>query len=108
MTSAVVSAGLDAFGPIFTRSLMITAFVAVMMMLVEYGNVLSLNRLQPLVCGSRWTQYLMAAVLGATPGCLGAFVVVALYMHRTVRLGAVVACMVATSGDESFVMALGW
>jgi len=41
---------------------------------------------------------------GATPGCLGAFVVVALFIHRSVRLGAVVACMIATSGDEAFVM----
>jgi hypothetical protein len=83
---------------------MITGFVTVMMILVEYGNILSINRLRPLLCGSRFTQYVIAAVLGAVPGCLGAFVVVALYAHRSLRLGAVVACMVATSGDEAFVM----
>jgi hypothetical protein len=43
-------------------------------------------------------------VLGATPGCLGAFAIVTLYTHRMVSFGALVACMVATSGDESFVM----
>jgi hypothetical protein len=46
----------------------------------------------------------VAALLGAAPGCLGAFVIVTLYIHRSVSLGAVVVCMVATSGDEAFVM----
>jgi len=91
---------LHALGTTFT----ITWFVAVMMILVEYGNVLSVDRMRTALRGSRWTQIVVSALLGATPGCLGAFVVVALYMHRSVRLGAVVACMIATSGDEAFVM----
>jgi len=90
--------------PILGKTLTITWFVAVMMILVEYVNVLSVDRLRTVLCGSRWTQYLVAALLGAVPGCLGAFVVVALFIHRSVRLGAVVACMIATSGDEAFVM----
>ncbi len=93
-----------ALWPILGKTLTITWFVAVMMVLVEYGNVLSVDRLRTALCGSRWTQYVVAALLGATPGCLGAFVVVALFIHRSVRLGAVVACMIATSGDEAFVM----
>ena len=43
-------------------------------------------------------------LLAATPGCLGAFAVVALYSHRMVSFGAPVATMIATSGDEAFVM----
>ena len=93
-----------ALWPILGNTLTITWFVAVMMVLVEYGNVLSVDRLRSALCGSRWTQYMVAASLGAVPGCLGAFVVVALFIHGSVRLGAVVACMVATSGDEAFVM----
>ena len=90
--------------PILGDTLTITYFVAVMMILVEYANVLSVGRLKKALVGTRWTQYLVAALLGAIPGCLGAFLVVALYIHRSVRLGAVVTCMIATSGDESFVM----
>jgi len=86
------------------KTLTITWFVTVMMVLVEYANVLSVDRLRSALSGSRWSQYVVAAALGATPGCLGAFVVVALFIHRSVRLGAVVACMIATSGDEAFVM----
>jgi hypothetical protein len=50
---------------------------------------------------ARWPQYLIAAALGAIPGCLGAYAVVALYAHRKVTLGALVATMIATSGDET-------
>ncbi len=89
---------------VLQKALLITAFVAAMMVLVDWLNVLTRGAWQRLLCGSRWLQYLAAIALGATPGCLGAFVVVALYVHRTVSLGAVVGCMIATSGDEAFVM----
>jgi hypothetical protein len=90
--------------PILQPTVVITGFVAVMMILVEYVNVLTAGAWQKALSGSRWRQYVVAAILGATPGCLGAFVVGTLYIHRTVSLGAVVACMIATSGDEAFVM----
>ena len=85
-------------------AVMATSFVAVMMILVEYLNVLTRGGWQAALASSRWSQYWVAVLLGVTPGCLGAFVVVALYMHRTISFGAVVACMIATSGDEAFVM----
>lgn len=87
-----------------THALMITGFVFVMMLVIEYLNVFTQGIWQRGLRGSRWKQYLLAAFLGATPGCMGAFAVVALYSHRVVSLGALVAAMIATSGDESFVM----
>jgi hypothetical protein len=87
-----------------THALMITGFVFVMMLVIEYLNVLTQGVWQRGLRGSRWRQYLLASFLGATPGCLGAFAVVSLFSHRVVSLGAVVAAMIATSGDESFVM----
>lgn len=89
---------------VFRESLLITGFVSVMMMAVEYANVFSQGGWRKLLGSARWRQYLLAVMLGASPGCLGAFVVVALYSHRVVSFGTVVACMIATSGDESFVM----
>ncbi len=86
------------------HALMITGFVFMMMVLIEYLNILTQGVWQTGLERRRWKQYLLAAVLGATPGCLGAFAVVALYGHGTVTLGAVVTAMIATSGDESFVM----
>lgn len=87
-----------------SHALMITGFVFAMMLVIEYLNVLTQGVWQHGLSGNRWRQYLLAAFLGATPGCMGAFAVVALYSHRVVSLGAVVAAMIATSGDESFVM----
>ncbi len=89
---------------LLSKATLITAFVAVMMIVVDWANVLTEGTWQRALHGSRWLQYLAAVALGATPGCLGAFVVVALYLHRAISLGAVVACMIATSGDEAFVM----
>jgi hypothetical protein len=85
-------------------SLTVTAFVAVMMLAIEYLNVQTSGVVTRLWSGSRVSQYLLAVVLGATPGCLGAFAVVSLYLHRQVSIGSVVAAMVVTSGDEMFVM----
>lgn len=86
------------------HAIMITGFVFVMMVAIEYLNVLTQGAWQRGLRGSRWRQYVLASLLGATPGCLGAFAVVSLFSHRVVSLGAVVAAMIATSGDESFVM----
>ena len=85
-------------------ALTITAFVCVMMLLVEYLNVRTAGAWQRRLADHRWGQYLLGALLGATPGCLGAFVAVAMYSHGALTLGAVVTSMIATSGDESFVM----
>jgi hypothetical protein len=89
---------------VFRETLLITGFVSVMMMAVEYANVFTHGAWQRMLGTSRWRQYLLAVVLGAVPGCLGTFVVVAMYTHRVVSLGTVVAAMMASTGDEGFVM----
>lgn len=83
---------------------MITAFVAVMMIAVEYLNVLTRGTFESALRRAPAYQYLAAVLLGGIPGCLGAFTVVALYSHRVVTVGAVVGAMIATSGDEAFVL----
>jgi hypothetical protein len=85
-------------------SLTITGFVAAMMLLIEYVNVVSNGTWSRRLARSRMGQYLLASLLGATPGCLGAFTVVTMYSHGAVSFGSVVAAMIATSGDEAFVM----
>ncbi len=83
---------------------MITGFVFVMMMVIEYINVQTNGLWQNSISGNRWKQYLLAATLGVIPGCLGAFTAVALFSHRLISFGAIVTAMIATSGDEAFVM----
>jgi len=89
---------------IFFHGVMITGFVFTMMLLIEYINVQTEGLWQKSLSQNKWMQYVIAAALGATPGCLGAFTVVALFSHRVVSFGALVAAMIATSGDESFIM----
>jgi len=89
---------------VLMHSIMITGFVAVMMLLIEYLNVLSQGEWQQRLSRMKWGQYLLATFLGVMPGCLGAFAVVAMYSHGRLSMGALVAAMIATSGDESFVM----
>jgi hypothetical protein len=88
----------------FKHSLMITAFVFVMVMLVDYFNVLTRGKMSAAIRGGHLRQYVVASFLGATPGCLGAFMNVSFYVHGLMSFGAIVGGMIATSGDEAFVM----
>lgn len=89
---------------VLKHALMITSFVLIMMLLIEYLNVQTRGAWQASLRKSRAGQVLLGTVLGVTPGCLGAFTMVSLYSHRMVSFGALVAAMIATSGDEAFVM----
>ncbi len=86
------------------HALVITGLVFMMMLLVEYLNILSRGVLIRVLRRGGWRTYLLAVLLGAVPGCLGSFAVVTLYEHDIISMGAVIATMIATSGDEAFVM----
>ena len=49
------------------HALMITGFVSVMMLVIEYVNVFTKGRWQERLSHQRWEQYLLADFLGATP-----------------------------------------
>ena len=89
---------------VVSQTLSISSFVFVMLLVIEYVNILTRGVWQENLTRSRWRQYAVAALLGVTPGCLGAFMVVGMYSHRMLSVGAVVTAMIATSGDEAFVM----
>ncbi|MDP6630947.1 MAG: putative manganese transporter [Kiritimatiellia bacterium] len=86
------------------HALMITGFVAVMMLVIEYLNVATRGTWERTLSRHTWGQVLLSGGLGATPGCLGAYAVTSLYVHRVITFGALVAAMVASCGDEAFVM----
>ena len=89
---------------VLKESSKITFLVFLMMVVVDWLNVFSRGEMSKLAKGGHWRQYLTASFLGATPGCLGAFMNVTLYCHGLLSLGAIVGGMIATSGDEAFVM----
>ncbi len=86
------------------QAVMITGFVLIMMLLIEYINVALKGKWSETLSGQTWKQYIFAALLGAVPGCLGAFTAVTLFSHRLMSFGALVAVMIATSGDEAYFM----
>jgi len=85
-------------------AVMITGFVFVIMLVVEYLNVLSRGGFQGNLVRQRWKQYVLGVILGAVPGCLGGFAVASMYSHGVFSIGATIATMIATTGDEAFVM----
>ena len=93
-----------------TRELMVDAYLQVSSfvaatLLLFYGA----ERLFNFDIGSalkkaRGLQVPLAALLGATPGCGGAVIVVAAYSSGNVGFGAVVATLTATMGDAAFLL----
>lgn len=106
---AVLAAAPGELGAL-TRSLMTDAYVQVSVfvaatLLIFYGaeRVLGFDLGRSLRNAGR-AQVPLAALLGATPGCGGAVVVVAAYSSGNVGFGAVVATLTATMGDAAFLL----
>ncbi|MBN2610661.1 MAG: arsenic efflux protein [Bacteroidales bacterium] len=83
---------------------MITAFVLFMMVVIDYINVQTKSLWSDKLQKSPFLQIIIAAILGIIPGCMGAFTVVSLYSHGIMGIAGLVTTMIATSGDEAFVM----
>ena len=89
---------------ILRNSILITGLVVVMMMMIESLNIESKGMLFKGLRRTKIGQVVIGALLGSIPGCMGGFATVSLYTHRLFSFGALVAMMIASSGDESFVM----
>ena len=85
-------------------AVLVTGLVVIMMMLIEVFNVRSDGRMFSGLKNRRVGQVLLSAALGAVPGCMGGFASVSLYTHGLISFGALIAMMIASSGDEAFVM----
>ena len=86
------------------NSVLITGLVMIMMLLIEYINIHSHGKSFRKLKKSPIKQVIVAASLGLIPGCIGGFAVVSLYTHKLLTFGALVAMMIASSGDEAFIM----
>jgi hypothetical protein len=95
---------MDAILAVGKQSLMITLFVLSMMLIIEYLNVLTRGIWSKDLKASVWKQIVLGALLGIIPGCLGAYTAVSMYVHNIIGIGALVSTMIATSGDEAFLM----
>ena len=89
---------------IIRNSVLITGLVVIMMMMIESLNIESKGLIFKGLRKTKFGQVVVAALLGSVPGCMGGFATVSLYTHRMFSFGALVAMMIASSGDEAFVM----
>lgn len=85
-------------------AILITGMVVMMMMMIESLNITSGGRFFEKLRGSKFGQIVVSALLGWIPGCMGGFASVSLFSHGMISFGALVAMLIATSGDEAFVM----
>lgn len=86
------------------NTVLITGMVVTMMMMIEALNIESHGLFFKGLRKTRLGQIVVASLLGSIPGCMGGFAAVSLYTHKMLSFGALVAMLIATSGDESFVM----
>lgn len=85
-------------------AILITGLVIIMMMVIEWVNVTSDGRMGAHLGRSRFGQVLLGGFLGVIPGCVGGFAAVSLYSHGMISFGALIAMLIASSGDEAFLM----
>ncbi len=90
--------------PVIKQTLLITFFVLSMMLIIEYLNVFTKGLWSKGLEKNKGKQVLLGTFLGVIPGCLGAYTGVSLFVHDIIGNGALVATMIATSGDEAFMM----
>lgn len=86
------------------NSVLITGIVTVMMMLIESLNIETRGSFFTALKRNRFGQILFSALLGLIPGCIGGFAAVSLYAGRMISFGALIAMMIASCGDEAFMM----
>lgn len=82
----------------------VSAFVAATLILFYGAERLLKFDIGSSLRNARAAQVPIAALLGMTPGCGGAVVVVAAYTSGNVSFGSVVAALTATMGDAAFLL----
>lgn len=85
-------------------ALLISGLVIVMMMMVECLNIKTQGHFFESLRTTRFGQVALSSFLGVIPGCMGGFASVSLYEHGLLSFGALIAMMIASSGDEAFAM----
>lgn len=95
---------LDLFLDVLRNSFLVTGLVIIMMLMIEFINIHSEGRFFTKLRQRRFGQVVLGAGLGIIPGCMGGFAAVSMYSHKLLSFGALIAMMIASSGDEAFVM----
>ena len=82
----------------------IALLVAAMMMALSVVDYSSRGKVVKALKKSRLGQAALASLLGVVPGCMGGYFTVSMYSRGMLGFGALFAMMMATTGDEAFLM----
>lgn len=93
----VVTSMRDAF-------LAVTVFVAAMVLLFSWLQYVTSGRFVEFIQEHQKLQPIIGALMGLTPGCGGAIVMMPMYARGYVTYGTVIATLIATLGDSAFVL----
>jgi len=85
----------------------IGSLVGAVLLLFGYINYKMSGRLVETITQSKRWQPVFGALLGVTPGCGGAILLMPLFIRGSITFGAVMAALIATTGESSFVMIAG-
>ena len=84
--------------------LAVTVFVAAMVFLFSWLQYITAGRFVDTIrTNTRW-QPVIGSLMGITPGCGGAIVMMPMYARGYVTYGTVIATLIATLGDAAFVL----
>tara|TARA_B100000676_G_scaffold60005_1_gene59277 strand:- start:8307 stop:9548 length:1242 start_codon:yes stop_codon:yes gene_type:complete len=84
--------------------LAVTVFVAAMVLLFSWLQYISAGKFVLWIRENRRIQPLIGAIMGLTPGCGGAIIIMPMYTKGYVTYGTVIATLIATLGDAAFVL----
>jgi hypothetical protein len=84
--------------------LAVTVFVAVMVLLFSWLQYVTAGKFVDWIRQNQRIQPLIGAIMGLTPGCGGAIIVMPMYTRGYVTYGTVIATLIATLGDAAFVL----
>ena len=84
--------------------LAVTVFVAAMVFLFSWLQYATAGKLVDAIRANKKWQPAIGALMGITPGCGGAIVMMPMYARGYVTYGTVIATLIATIGDAAFVL----
>jgi hypothetical protein len=84
--------------------LAVTVFVAAMVLLFSWLQYITAGRFVEWIRNNERWQPALGAIMGLTPGCGGAIIMMPMYTRGYVTYGTVIATLIATLGDAAFVL----
>jgi len=84
--------------------LAVTVFVAAMVFLFSWLQYATAGKFVDAIRANKKWQPAIGALMGITPGCGGAIVMMPMYARGYVTYGTVIATLIATIGDAAFVL----